>query len=1028
MKQSSPKSSLSEKKAMIKKNGIIFLPPLLLFIGFFFAVIFQGEQFCARDSANFYYPLFQQIQNEWDAGRFPGWDPYDNLGQPLAANPTSSVYYPVKILFFLPKLTGNFISYDFCFKWFILFHYILAFSGMFWLLRLRKKSRTAAIFAAVAYTFSGPVFFQYCNIIFLLGAAWFPWGIGTGLNLLARRNFGSVVALAFVLTLCLLGGEPQTVYLLGLVLVFYAFLSRKQINPSQRKEPKQKPFQSFFTSCLYLLAAALLAILLSAAQLIPGREMARQCERFSDSAPHSLWGLIGWKNSPKTTLTSGNKQKQLSQRDSIPQPALPSNNELKMKDPEMSNKYPENVSPWDNILCRNVKGSGHQGSIYNFSLAPWRTLEMAWPNVGGDYTKRSDRWFCLLPHDEDLWTPTVYFGILSLFLGFLGFNLFPRRNFRKHYRFIHNVRHSAPASGKRSSPSDRSGILNSNQTNSRVPAAQYCFTENDSGIKDENSLRIWTGRLFWIFLAASFGGFGIVWFVRVVAALTGHDQTISLQAGDPLGGIYWLMNLLLPGFSLFRYPAKLMTFAVFFLAFSAGMFFDYFCAVIYRYRRLSDSKNNSRSQILTTNHDCQTPKNKVPNQNAARPKKLVRCRKEEVPATNDVVLQLRKKSLKKIKTALWIFGILSILGALLTFYFFRMLNTCGSGFLQAPIVLGLFLLILGKVKRKEFIPFLILLLLAGDLYWANARYVHSMPERNYHQIPLIADSIEKDLKANNSCLSESVKTRIYRMIDWNPGSLVSDVHRIQKGAIWDQKTLAPKYGYPRGFCSANAQGTMINADYAKFIEKLGVKFHENLQNPELPKLLRTLGIDYMILPYRNFKDAPLRIQESQLLDEKTPRQFSFVSQTKDFLKEINQEWPVNTLLWKLDNPQPRIHLLRAPQKDETLQITRFLPGRIEFDANLINSASLEISEQFWPGWKATAQDQTGAVLEIPIEREKEILRRITLPAGKFHIVMRYEPSENKTGQTISLLTLSILAISPIILWHFRRRKQKTPML
>ena len=42
-----------------------------LFIGFFTRVLFYGHAFLFRDAAHFYYPLFDWIQDEWNAGRIP---------------------------------------------------------------------------------------------------------------------------------------------------------------------------------------------------------------------------------------------------------------------------------------------------------------------------------------------------------------------------------------------------------------------------------------------------------------------------------------------------------------------------------------------------------------------------------------------------------------------------------------------------------------------------------------------------------------------------------------------------------------------------------------------------------------------------------------------------------------------------------------------------------------------------------------------------------------------------------------------
>jgi hypothetical protein len=63
--------------------------------------IFHGEQFAYRDTAHYYYPLHQRVQAEWDAGRWPLWEPEENGGMPLLGNPTAAVLYPGKLVFAL---------------------------------------------------------------------------------------------------------------------------------------------------------------------------------------------------------------------------------------------------------------------------------------------------------------------------------------------------------------------------------------------------------------------------------------------------------------------------------------------------------------------------------------------------------------------------------------------------------------------------------------------------------------------------------------------------------------------------------------------------------------------------------------------------------------------------------------------------------------------------------------------------------------------------------------------------------------
>src|SRR4051812_13129170 len=82
------------------------IPPVVIFgclAGLFAAcygpAIFRGEQFAYRDASHYYYPLHQRVQAEWEAGRWPLWEPEENSGMPLLGNPTAAVLYPGKLAF-----------------------------------------------------------------------------------------------------------------------------------------------------------------------------------------------------------------------------------------------------------------------------------------------------------------------------------------------------------------------------------------------------------------------------------------------------------------------------------------------------------------------------------------------------------------------------------------------------------------------------------------------------------------------------------------------------------------------------------------------------------------------------------------------------------------------------------------------------------------------------------------------------------------------------------------------------------------
>ena len=89
---------------------------------------------------------------------------------PLLGNPTAAVLYPGKVIYAA-------LPYAWAARLYAVAHSALAFVGMLVLMRSWGTSWAGSAISGLAYSFGGPVIFQYCNIIFLVGASWIPWGM-----------------------------------------------------------------------------------------------------------------------------------------------------------------------------------------------------------------------------------------------------------------------------------------------------------------------------------------------------------------------------------------------------------------------------------------------------------------------------------------------------------------------------------------------------------------------------------------------------------------------------------------------------------------------------------------------------------------------------------------------------------------------------------------------------------------------------------------------------------------------------------
>ncbi len=213
-----------------------------LFLACYSPVLFQDRQFGFRDAGHYYYPLYQRVQKEWEAGRWPLWEPEENAGMPLLGNPTAAVLYPGKLIYtMLPYAWGA--------RVYVIAHSVLAFVAMLVLMRSWQVSWTGSGLSALAYTFGVPILFQYCNVIYLVGAAWLPLGFHAVDRWVRLGRRWGLIELAVVLAMQTLGGDPQSSYLLGLAGVGYAAglaWSRRQTGDRPRARSHDVPSAGSF--------------------------------------------------------------------------------------------------------------------------------------------------------------------------------------------------------------------------------------------------------------------------------------------------------------------------------------------------------------------------------------------------------------------------------------------------------------------------------------------------------------------------------------------------------------------------------------------------------------------------------------------------------------------------------------------------------------------------------------------------------------------------------------------------------------
>ena len=256
----------------------------------------------------------------------------------------------------------------------------MAIAGVatFWLGRRWGASVWAAGIAAISYAFSGNVLAAHCNVVFLVGAAWLPWGVLLADRMLTERSWRASVGFGAILALIVLGGDPQLAYNAGLMAALYALLLWRRGDPDADSEPcgyagSRPPW------CCWPFRP-------SRADRWPRCKSCRPRRRL-DSA---LAGFMIRRGRCTSWLHRTARKR--------PMTALA-----------------EKHAWYAGLL--DASPSGHQRQIYQFSVGPCARWHMFGRSGAAWLFPTHRRWISGLPAEGRVWTPSLYMGVLPFLLA-----------------------------------------------------------------------------------------------------------------------------------------------------------------------------------------------------------------------------------------------------------------------------------------------------------------------------------------------------------------------------------------------------------------------------------------------------------------------------------------------------------------------------------------------------------------------------------------------------------------------------------
>jgi hypothetical protein len=330
------------------------------------------------------------------------WEPEENGGTPLLGNPTAAVLYPGKLIFFaLPHALAARI--------YVVAHTVIAYLGMLAFARSLGVSRVGSTIAATSYAFGTPVLFLHCNIIYLVGAAWTPLALREATLWLREGHRSSLVALAVVLALQVLGGDPQAAYLAVLCAAGYALALGGSGPRNGRKSASLRVALGALIAVAWIASSALLAPRLPAMSV-----------RAHQAPLWIAWSLAGvvlaW-------IALRNPRSDLARR-------LGRLLGVLLAGVLAVGLTGAQTVPVAENLSRSVRVS-EVGTfdLYYYDLDLYTVAEGIWPGFFGSFAHGERYWLQMLPPAlrHGIWVPSPYFGTLSLILALSAAGLGPDR-------------------------------------------------------------------------------------------------------------------------------------------------------------------------------------------------------------------------------------------------------------------------------------------------------------------------------------------------------------------------------------------------------------------------------------------------------------------------------------------------------------------------------------------------------------------------------------------------------------------------
>lgn len=215
------------------------------------------------DVWHFNYPLKYLLSESLRSGKFPLWTDLVGNGSPIAAEGQIGAFSPINWIIF------GLFPMPFAFMVATLSTFFISAAGSYLFARVLGLSRTMSLVGAAFASINGYAIVQMTHLNLLQSFSFIPWAFFFLERYISSKNRRYLLWLSVMLAQMMLIGYPQTMVNTLVMLLVYSFV---------------RSTRAFLRLMIPIGASVVLALLLSAVQILPLVELARESDTLAIAA------------------------------------------------------------------------------------------------------------------------------------------------------------------------------------------------------------------------------------------------------------------------------------------------------------------------------------------------------------------------------------------------------------------------------------------------------------------------------------------------------------------------------------------------------------------------------------------------------------------------------------------------------------------------------------------------------------------------------------------------------------------------